>query len=79
MTPAVIMNHVPAQGPLIRNGLLGHTDEPTQQSTAYEQAPKIKHKTPANRSDLIRFTAYLPIMNRQTRRPQTMALTCKSP
>jgi hypothetical protein len=66
MTPAVIMNHVPAQSPLSRNGLPGHTDEPTQQSTAYEKAPKIKHKPPANRSDLIRFTARLPIMNRET-------------
>src|ERR1700691_6399084 len=53
MTPAVMMNHVPTQGPLIRNGLPGHIDEPTQQSTAYENAPNIKHRTPANRSDLI--------------------------
>jgi hypothetical protein len=66
MTAAVIKNHVPAQGPLIRNGLPGHTDEPTQQSTAYERAPKIKHKTPANRSDLIRFTVHSRNMNRQT-------------
>ena len=72
------MNHVPAQGPLMRNGFPGHADEPTQQSTAYEKAPKIKHQTPANRSDLIRFTVHLPIMNCQTQRPETLALTCKS-
>jgi hypothetical protein len=56
MTQAVIKNHIPAHGPLTKNDLSAHTEEPTQQSTAYDKPPKIKHKRPANRSDLIRFT-----------------------
>ena len=56
MTQVVIKNHIPAHGPLTKNDLSGHTDEPTQQSTAYEKPPITKHRRPANRSDLIRFT-----------------------